>query len=493
MNIPFNTTIATEAIHPQINDPIIPKMLDILAKLREAYKENDYTYKPSFDRFRKEMSKLITDRFGFNIEVMFLDENGDEIAYTYPITLRAVNAISNYSVELVEALQEVLAKFDKKAIDESLNSAVENRMVTEDDWNKLGLTYAKSLEAYTDIKKMSKIEIDLKKAYVYNFPKELTGYIGFNINFFRPIPGKEDLQLTDKEILAIIWHELGHNFNSIEYTYKGVRNTIILTDTIREEMFKKNKSKEETVKIIYKKMTGKVDKSNSILDTTINLIEEQLAGEYLTFSDLSVTDNEMLADLFSNRFGLGGDCVSGLSKLQLLYDGPYPTFSKQATSLIKLFSMSTGVTAVGGLIGGAFGVVTGGLVVGAIGGLITLYINREPTINIGYRWFQNKHDIDYERLRRVKIDLIRQIKNHNLNLDNKKDILELLDQTDKLFSAIPEPVESIRSLVNRMFDSVARTVFNQKRTEKLYESLIDNELHAGAARLETLDTMPKTI
>lgn len=477
MNIPFNTTIATEAIHPQINDPVITKMLDIIANLREAYKNNDYSYSNSLERYRKEMSKTITDRFGFNIEMMYLDENTNEIAYTYPIVLRPVNAISGYSVELVEALQEALNEYSKEDIDKSLNHTVEDRMVSEGDWTKLALSYAKSMEAYTDIKKMAAIDIDLKKAYVHNFPKDLTGYIGFNLNLLRPIPGNPNAEITDKELLAIIWHELGHNFSSIENTYKGVRNTIMLTETIRDEMLKKNRSKEETIKIIYKKMTGKVDKGNELLDTTYNLMIEQLAGEYMTFSDLSVSDNEMLADLFSARFGLGGECVSGLTKIQESWGG-YHTFSKQILNLVTVFGITTGIT--------ALGIFTGGLVLGAIAGVFSGLIGGILNYNKGYTWYQFRHDIDYERLRRVKIDLIRQIKNHNLSTNNKKDLLELLDQTEKLFNVIPEPTESISSVVNRMFDSVARTVFNQKRAEKLYETLLDNELHAGAARLQTI-------
>lgn len=477
MNIPFNTTIATEAIHPQINDPVITKMLDIIANLREAYKNNDYAYSNSLERYKKEMSKVITDRFGFTIEMMYLDENTDEIAYTYPIVLRPVNAISGYSIEFVEALQEALNEYSKKQMDKSINNTIEDRMVSEDDWSKLALAYAKSMEAYTDIKKMANIDIDLKKAYVHNFPKDIAGYVGFNLNLLRPVPGNPNAELTDKEILGIIWHEVGHNFSSIENTYKGVRNTIMLTETIREEMLKKNKSKEETIKIIYKKMTGKVDKGSEVLDTTYNLIIEQLAGEYMTFSDLSVTDNEHLADLFTARFGIGGDCVSGLTKIQESWGG-YHTFSKQLVSLITVFGITTGI--------GALGFFTGGIILGTIAGVISAFIGGKSVYNKGHQWFQNTHDIDYERLRRVKIDLIRQIKNHNLSIDNKKDLLELLDQTEKLFNVIPEPTESIGSMVDRIFDSVARTVFNQKRAEKLYETLLDNELHAGAARLQTI-------
>lgn len=460
MNIDFNTmNITTETIHPQINDPAITGMLDIVARLREDYLANSFS--KSLVKYRDEMSRLISKRFGFNIKVLYISEDSYDTIYTYPILLKPISGISTWCYGSLESFEKDISKYNDKAIDSTLKAAENKVSIDYDD--TLWVSLSKSFNSFKDYKRMLEIDIDTKKAYVHNFPKELTGYICVNIGVLI-----KDFELTDKEIVAIIWHEVGHSFTMIENTYKNIYNTNILVETIRDEVFKRNKTKEEAIKIAYKRITDKDATNMSALEVAAKLMEEQAAGWPMSFSDLSITDSELLADTFAVRFGLGGELASGLTK--------FPDYAQILATQRQIYPV------VGIIIGILFSMLVS--VLFGIG--MFMMFSAFTMLVAGINWRQPIHDYSFDRIRRMKIDIIRQIKNHDLNIETKKDLITIIDNIDNISKKIKEPSENMRSVLDRMLNSTSRLAFNQKRAEKLYESLLDNELYTGSTRLEII-------
>lgn len=416
----------------------------------------------------EKISSIIKERFGLNIFVLS-NSTGD--FYTFPINLKITNPLSQENLAKEDVAEEV-DKYNRKNSNESIEKSVETT-VKKGEISKFSdvLTmYTVHLKNYSNAlkdAKLSNVVIDLKNAKVSNLPEVYKGFITLDY--------KEayNFGLNADEMMAILFHEVGHNFTYVENTMRQTRNNTILLDTLKNEIGLKNKSKETAIKIAYEKIYGeKVPNGTSMTAVIINWVKNERAISNLNnINTYPNTDSEALADQFVSRLGLGGDIVSALQKMTCWYEA----YMKQQAVINAIF-----------ITGLEIWIAIVNLVLGAI--LAPLFfLLLWAILDIGEKDTQmsTTYDTLYKRYQRMKLDAIRQLRT-NPEIDNKyKDsLIATFDKVDQILSTMKKPSESVFGKLYRLINSNAKLSFDMKRTHMLIEEMLENDLYAAAYKLQ---------
>ena len=160
--------------------------------------------------------------------------------------------------------------------------------------------------------------IDFKNARVGGYLSDIKHYL--IIDFFSLIA----LDITAKELTAIILHELGHAFGGIEYHHKLETTNSTIADILNEI---NNKNPDKALYIFKKHFTKKefndvtVDSQKDVYDfygkVALAYLEE--IKTQMTNSKYDETNFENLADSFASRFNTSAELVSALNKLNKKY------------------------------------------------------------------------------------------------------------------------------------------------------------------------------
>lgn len=451
-----------EMIDYQPNDIIIPALekqySEILFKLN-----NNLSSKDIFVNLDK-IDNIIKDRFGFTTKHCI--KNDGNIIQTYTVPPQGLSTLINKNIK-----QQI--NFLKDNVKENDNRSKLDKIETVEDYNKLLSDVIKSSDSLEQ--QLGKgIVINRKNAKIINLPNDYIVYV------FIDTDELISYNLKPRELVAILLHEIGHIFNDIEYSYTLVRNNFTFIDTFIDNVRNKNKSVKESLILSYSSATNNqnfnVLKDKSTVNVLLTILHDILKQVKFNFNKNTNYQVEQLADTFAGRFGLHKELIIALNKIN--YDisnvGKYLLLLINIyliLNIVILFLISTVFS---------FNLI---LIFSFIYGVVSIlnYIVLFPDSDV---FSLNIHGNDYDRIKSIRNDAIKQLRTSNLNKTEIKNILASIETIDLVIDSIPKPsIGPIQHIVNFLFHGKQKEM---QKIDEMLSSLSENELHIAAAKLSTL-------
>lgn len=270
-------------------------------------------------------------------------------------------------------------------------------------------------------------------------------------------------RLSADEIAAVILHEVGHTFTNMELldrTYStnqvlaGISRALTSTDAqVKEVVF----STASSIEKLTPEQTLALKACTNEKEATVILLSAAVLNSRSSLGN-SVYDSvscEQLADQYATRCGAGKALILALDKANL-------GGTRRARTIYSGLSIL------------AFLVASFGL------GFFTLLLFSSN--NYGYI---ETYDNYATRIRRVKHELIEQLKNTNLLLEQKQVLIEeiaMIDKLEKLGDDNLSWLDTFSYFTNSSF----RSRHNFQELQKDLEKLANNNLFVKAAQFSTL-------
>lgn len=309
----------------QNDQPFINSCLEQLYKIKNNYLDNKNIYKDSEALFsysatskeaKAKLNDILNKRFGIHF-VLLPDVTGN--ACVFPVTPENFNVLNKYSENsremIMDAIDAMKNMVDEEGRKKELNDASAMKMTTNSGVLKIYESLLVSTDAIENALKVSKVEFDLKNASIKNLPDSMLAVMAVDfVDFFK--------QMSNEEILAIILHEVGHQYTHLLNMYRVARTNSVLKDTMKAAV----DNKMDKVNLTLSKEFNVTIPTANNLDSDVNykeitiFIEKLIGGATYTNSNeskLSSRDSEALADQFASRFGLEKELFSALNKISL--------------------------------------------------------------------------------------------------------------------------------------------------------------------------------
>lgn len=458
-NIELGRNLTHEMIHTQTDIVFTTELEKEIQFIKTEVNKEDIRSSKNFfknalaTKSLKSIGDILSKRFGFEINFIFEEGAGLCTIPVYPSEYNIVTDIAKYyqgEYRYKSKSDTVMSPKDIKDFKESSDHVYQNIYKAFDSLNK----------------KLAKenVVIDLKKAKIHNLPKEYNIFIIADIAYALHEKG---LKWTASELVAGILHEVGHSFTLFEKSIYTVKNTILLMDTIKEQLNNKNNNTDDIINITYKKISNKTSVDNT-LNTSAALTEFLNGYSFVDdkFEQNSRISAEQQADQFASRFGYGKELVTLISS----YGDNY----RLKTTFEVLLE--------GGNIGGLILVLAGVIINpgGTIAFMAVLFLIEILGLR-NYNKLWKQYDTDLRRYLRIKQDAIRQ-----LRLYNKKDVInqamyKRLEDTILLITTKVEIMSNMnnRNFLNKFVDKIESDVNTKKVVNMLEisESLMENDLH----------------
>ena len=361
-----------------------------------------------------------------------------------------------------------------------LDTVLQNYTYVPDDYME---EYNKDI--YADLKKKNhKLigEIDIKNSKVSGIFSEFTADVYLGYDYFR-----SESVFTPAEASAVLLHELGHQFCNLMYTMEVVRTNMVLSSLNRVGYFNSNKSKKVEILVEMEKTTGlKFNEKDTIAISDDGLAYSVLIKDIfesprseLKSSVMDIRTFEFISDQFATMHGAGGDLVSALQKLDKILGS-----TSTSTLLYRLLTFNNiirpiiDIILLGALIGG-------GLLTAISVSVATIVFLTMSTLIITYDDMYYLYDKPLTRYRKVKEQLLSMLKDRTLSKERKTTILGDIARIDITIKTVRENPDLIRVL----WDVFVPWLRKRQKLAKLqhdYETIVNSELFAKAARLETL-------
>jgi len=432
---------------------------------KKTYKEYEH-YKATMkvDMISKRLTKIseiLKDRFGLNVNIENSKRNLNSITYlvTPPMNYKVINM----------AMDNLDSLFPKKRA----NNIIWETLATKAEQN----SYNTLNNLKTAISE-GKFKLDFKRAYV-------TGLESSIFTIRTDVLAATVVNLNPDEFISLLLKEIGYLFSYLEYMYTSTRNTLSLLDNFITEKFSKNKNPIESLSIALKK-SGTDTES----DTAIGVLEELDVFILKTYridknKNSVKLDLQQESDKFVVKLGLADTLSSALVKISTLgtirpndtnykeIDNPILTFLYTVVGLI-VFAISVAIFSI-------FGILILLLVAGVK--IVSFFFSylAKMVLTIFNRIFNNDIDqnITYrdigKRLKKIKLQLIKELRSDDLENEDKKYIMEQIDNVNKSISLIDERF----SILGRYGDSTLSlnsTHYEEVINDRL-ENLEDNELY----------------
>lgn len=468
--------LTCEMIMPQTDTKFLTELRVLISDLANTVNSKDYRNtsvlieeNPGVHEKITKISEVLSKRFNFNISLTLEPSMNACTTVTVPGSL-SILSNSDWMVSLKEY-------FDKKKgmIYKDIKTMSDFKRNVDDYYNQL----YKNVKAFDKILDNFNISIDLKNATISGLPKDY--WLLMRADFCYLLNRKGN-NLSPDELIAILLHEIGHNFTTFEKLYFNIRNSAVILDAIRDTANNGVKDIPSILKIVSKKMGNNPNKNSMELlvdlrRTTIG----SLPGEVVQYN------NEQQADQFVTRFGLGAPLATGLTKY-----GAWVRITN-ATLVDKIeTAVSTGIVlsllVIPTIMVPAAFVAATVLLATTVG----MYISNQLTNltnNIQAKQSDVAYEMDYTRTLRIKQDLIRQVR----ILDKVKDKL-LIKQILESVEIIDEKLVFIENLIEKVKNNswIERYIMARQFSDKqksliemndLVQELMENELHLKLLKL----------
>lgn len=333
------------------------------------------------------------------------------------------------------------------------------------------------------------LKVDEDKATIEGLPTEDTefgkfsAYLHVNFeNFVLGEYGKKDIsgqpdKPTPEELAAGILHEIGHMFGFVSYAYKTRNSYIIFEDTLRDQV-RKGESDKRAFLLAYKEAYEKDLNIKKYEDVKLEKVliakfKDLANGSFKTDKNAylgykgGTINNELHADQFCNRFGMGKELSSFLLKFSVWE-------ANVTTSIKRTFMAMIAVYLVLCLILEMFAVaIIGGFIVFGYGMFVSALTDTMQ--NIFRLKVGSKYDTPYKRVERMYLDIIRNIR---MNIDNASLRSELVSNAIGIKGILDEMISlgmTSEGYETTIFNKVVE-FFNDDIKNSRLMALVDNDL-----------------
>jgi len=461
--------IGLENIATQVNDPVVDIMVEKFSNIKRLMRTfRIKNSKQAFNnkRIKKEIEDLdtaISKRFGLPYQHIY-DSCGGYAIFT--VNQGINNAIAPYREYVMSGIEETVSYCKNSGeCGEVKKSKQVKGIDTNADYFTVLTNLLDTTKKIKDTLNTKSIHVDYDKAIVKNFPKDTVIYVMGDLHELLI-----ELDCTPRQLSAVLMHEIGHSFTHISYSYRQIEQTSVLMDTFINNM-RKDKSTRESLVLSAKEAYGKdIEGSDIHVFTELTSVIMENINDDNVYGSI---DSEQLADQFAVRFGLGGDLAIGLDKLISNSTGGN-IFLGLVVTLIQVFLMALLAT---------FNIVMAGIVtiVSIVLGLIA-YIT--TILIVGVDSSARTYDITETRFKRMKFDMIRQLRESGLDKKLIKQTIEDVDKVDRIL----QTYINTKSVIGSISDVLPWNInkFTYTRAQKELEELSENQLHVGKAKLELL-------
>ncbi len=472
MNKLFDT-LSLENIHTQVDDPIVKTIEEAFTKLKSFIEYDNVG--STITLFRRKSSKKIIDdldkalskRFGLNLKHLATSQT---LYATMTVSPGVNTVLDKDRSETMESLKSFLRECDRDG--ECRSDKNPSDIINFD--TDFGTVIRNSINSVNSLSKSIStkgVTIDFENAKIDGLNSNITFFL---LADFFTLLSKHSLDLTPLEVTAILLHEIGHDFTHIAYSYRKIRSTTGLLESLTDLADGKDTLKK--IKLISKEKLGKDIKSNDVIEAHVELFKNYIGNSGVD-NMTSFTDSEFLADQFASRFGLGAELARSLNNVnKMMMVDPLAIaiiFAILAFVYTLILSM----------------IVTLALTIGAIVGVATIFfmviLPRIMDLLLGGSdTKETTYDSSLDRLSRIRLDTIRQIK----NMDLPKKITKLyLKSIDEMSDIVNENINN-KSIFAAIGDLSPWNVdrYTMTRTQKLIEEMNENNLHVNKNKLSIL-------
>lgn len=469
-----------EVISYQKDDVVVKVISDAYNKLKaESLQLQNTTFDdiglrllelPNVKSTIKTLEEQLSERFGWKFKFIYSPTTPFA---TIPVAPRVNNALGRNFSSLYEHISKSLGTYDinkAKKIDDQV------AIIDKQDERDIYAYTKHSFDVLSKALEKDNIIVDNKNARIEGLPSDYVIYYLFN-----PMKLIRDFEISNLEFAAILLHEVGHNYTFIEYSYRTAKFTTSIFEAM-EESVKKGSTTRQRIKYISKKASLDIDVTDKNETESIVALYESV---YRVIGSVDINnvnqsrDAEQLADQFATRFGLGKHLSSSLDKLKTVM------VLEQSTLFFNLtLGYATFYAMFALIIGGLSLVPTVFLAtfivmyaLKFIGGAIINFLmgttDSHPTT----------YDDDYNRIRRIKVDLIRVLRLEK-ELDQKavNDLIESIDGIERLMKGVTEH-ESLLAIFGDYLPYNSRRA-KVSRMERKIETITENSLYVHLRKLQ---------
>jgi hypothetical protein len=433
-----------EAISYQIKDEFIDRAEELMNDIYKEIPSNRYKNNEDFVKkspLIKRLAALITERFG--IKCSFPYELSD-------ISIAAVvmNTGNSYVFE------ENLTYIPKlKSV-----TFAERQKIIKDVYrkNKESIINAHNKKGY----------IDLKNAKVGGYYSTFEQFFIFDFYSL-----KQDFELSPREFIAVMLHEIGHVLHGMEQNRYLEEVNLIFLDIISDindnrldraitRYNKDLKNVKDINALVVSEDISKEQFNRTILQAYIDLTKKQMIDRnYLN------TNTEALADNFAAKFGLGSEIVTALSKLHGTYEDRkafYEGIDYLAQGFVLLFysylfSVSIPVF------------------------LVIFFYNLYSVSEINKSY---TYDDIIDRYKRIRNAMVRMVVNiEKVNLDRAKSIYKEIELIDRMIEQTPIPKDVMKMISNIVIPGSMDAMY-YKDLNRMIEDGLSNDLYVQALKIK---------
>lgn len=405
-----------------------------------------------------ELSNILTDRFGLPIKLL----HSDGLAYVLPLTGTNGSVLDVKREDIVNVVRNMekdsCPKGDCDSIDLVNETNDTTLMMDRNIVNKLSndMKVMNSLFANGSVS-FDNVEAKISGLLEVAKSKKIYTPIGINIGELIRYGA------TNRHIVSIILHEVGHQYTYISYA-NSYTNTVI---TPLESLTDNSLSKTKKRKIIIKEFGDLIDDETTLPDLP-DIIIKRIMGD--GDKDISFFNSEILADQFSARFGYGEEVVMVLNNFGYVSERESPIlnilFILAGIALTVLIVMSTTTL---------YGFLLTLQLAPAIIGIIIINVYGLLANSLGLNTI-DEHEQSHARTRRMKLELIRMLRTN----DYPKDIESLIKDIVSLDNYLERTKENkaFSSLLSSWVLGKSKEIGKHEHYQRI-EQLMENDLHVS--------------
>lgn len=466
-------------IHEQRDDKDIKKVEELFEDLIHIARKKNFGTAAMFFKNQdakgiiKDIDKKLSDRFGLNIKHI----NSEGGGYGGYISTPSIDsAITPHASGMTDILDKFITSCTGEECDGYYKKA-ENIVDDNKDSESIAYRIKKSIDALDNHLKNNDLTFDLKKAKVNNAPKDTCNFLFVDFHYL-----VFEERLNAKELVSTTLHEVGHAIANLTHIYRSARTTTVIMETIRDEL-SNNDNLIEVLQITANKAFNKELKSSNTAAAIVEL--------YDTYSDdvMKISkhdtresiDSEQLADQFSTRFGYGEYLAKALNNG---YDEDRNKFKYNmyvTSSLLYAFLPFV----IFFLVYNALFFISAALAYVVYGYITTIYTGGVFSLITGDRYSrEGTYDGMKRRLERIRLDMIRQLRNSDLPMDAMKEKINSIEKIDMEITKAIERNKPLEKIGNFMPWNYKNYTYSQM--DYLIEKMMENNLHLMKAKLSTL-------
>lgn len=338
------------------------------------------------------------------------------------------------------------------------------------------------------------VQVANKKGYVNTNSAKLGGifsqytntlYVNFSMCF-------NTIGVTDREMTAIILHEIGHGFSYCEYSDRFDSTNQILANLVLDVLNKKDKTdlvyvykelsainpnitSEDVKKLVSgdKVIAGKIWYTKVLLpvvSTMVNRVYDRVSSE-------------KIADNFTSKFGYGRDLVVALDKIHKYYPDETTSLALYSLNIIRTMRntlWSVFLITLSIYTKNAFWIFMACYYQG-----VKIGITVANMVFSGEAYRDYTYDDLKERYKSIRATIISNLKDLQLSKSEVKQLIDDIHEMDKVIKDTYN-FKSISRILGNIVNPYSKKAVKDIEEQRLLEELANNDLFLKAAELKSL-------